>query len=131
LSPWSNQICQIHQEQLGPVFVDAVLTKRCGTPCRPLLVGVLGGISGNDNIITMQGVRTGIGPVADPYADASFPNFFGCSEEKFTAKSTITINPGVYCGGIGLNAGANVTLNPASTTGMGRAIRQRLSNTHR
>jgi hypothetical protein len=77
-----------------------------------LSVGVVGGVSGNAGITTTQGVRTRVGPVADPYASYSFPNFFGCSQQKFTAKSTITIDPGVYCDGISLNAGANVTLNP-------------------
>ena len=44
--------------------------------------------------------------------NASFPAFTGCTEQNFTAKNTITISPGVYCEGIKLNAGANVTLNP-------------------
>jgi hypothetical protein len=77
-----------------------------------LSIGVVGGVSGNAGITTTQGIRTGIGPVADPYASYSFPNFFDCSQQKFTAKSTVTIDPGVYCDGISLNAGANVTLNP-------------------
>ena len=76
-----------------------------------LSVGVVGGISGNTSITTTLGIQTGIGPVLDPYADAYFPNFSGCKETKFTAKNKITIDPGVYCGGISLNAGADVTLN--------------------
>lgn len=77
-----------------------------------LSVGVVGGISGTENLTTMQGVATGVGPVKDPYANDSFPNFFGCNQENFTAKSPITIDPGVYCGGMKINAGAQVTLNP-------------------
>ncbi len=77
-----------------------------------LSVGVVGGVSGNAAITTTQGIRTGLGPVADPYANDSFPKFVGCDQQKFTAKSAVTINPGVYCDGISLNAGANVTLNP-------------------
>lgn len=77
-----------------------------------LSIGVVGGISGNAGIMTNQSVRTGIGPVIDPYANDSFPNFFGCSKENYSAKSTETIDSGVYCGGMQLNAGANVTLNP-------------------
>src|SRR6185437_4705428 len=30
----------------------------------------------------------------------------------YSAKSTVTLDPGVYCGGMQFNAGANVTLNP-------------------
>ena len=77
-----------------------------------LSVGVVGGISGTSGITTTQGIETGMSPVTDPYASVSPPSFSGCSETNFTAKNTVTINPGVYCGGIGLNANANVTLNP-------------------
>lgn len=77
-----------------------------------LSVGVVGGVSGADSIITTQGIRTGIAPLADPYANVAFPNFATCDNQNFTAKSTMTIDPGVYCGGIGVNAGAELTLNP-------------------
>jgi len=56
-------------------------------------------------------VRTGQTPVADPYVNDGYPNFTGCSHNDFSAKNTVTIDPGVYCGGISLNANANVTLN--------------------
>ena len=35
-----------------------------------------------------------------------------CLKNNYTEKNTVTINPGVYCGGMKLNAGADVTLNP-------------------
>jgi Flp pilus assembly protein TadG len=75
-----------------------------------LSVGVVGNLTGSSNITTTQGIRTGAGAVPDPYADASYPAFFDCTQQNFNAKSTITISAGVYCGGISLNAGANVTL---------------------
>jgi hypothetical protein len=77
-----------------------------------LSVGVVGGISGAANIVTQQGIKTGVGPVTDPYAADSFPSFSGCSDHNFTANKNVSINPGVYCGGIGVNAGAQLTLNP-------------------
>jgi Flp pilus assembly protein TadG len=77
-----------------------------------LSVGVVGGISGTSGITTTQGIETGMSPVSDPYGNVSPPSFSGCSHTNFTAKTTVTIYPGVYCGGIGLNANANVTLNP-------------------
>ncbi len=88
------------------------LTAGGSTKVSALSVGVVGGISGADNIITTQGIRTGIAPLADPYADVAVPNFATCDNQNFTAKSTMTIDPGVYCGGIGVNAGAELTLNP-------------------
>jgi len=75
-------------------------------------VGVVGGIGSSTGISATNGVRTGIAPVADPYADVTMPVVGGCDEHNFTAKNTETINPGVYCGGIGVNANAVLTLNP-------------------
>ncbi len=77
-----------------------------------LAVGVVGGVSGTSNIVTQQGIFTGLGPIVDPYADVAVPSFSGCTQTNFKAQSTITIDPGVYCNGMKLNAGANVTLNP-------------------
>ena len=76
-------------------------------------VGVVGGVApGSNGLTAEQGIRTGIGPVADPYVDATFPVFSGCTEQNFKAKDSVTIDPGVYCGGISINAGAELTLNP-------------------
>ena len=77
-----------------------------------LSVGVVGNLTGTENITTTAGIRTGVAPIVDPYAYHSFPAFGGCTENNFNGKNTITINPGVYCGGISINAGAVVTLNP-------------------
>lgn len=77
-----------------------------------LSVGVVGNLSGASNITTTAGIRTGISVVADPYASASFPSFGGCTNQNYSAKSTVTISPGVYCGGLTINAGADVTLSP-------------------
>jgi Flp pilus assembly protein TadG len=76
-----------------------------------LSVGVVGGVSGAASINSSNGIKTGIGPLADPYANDSYPNFSGCSQTNFTGKNTATIDPGVYCGGMSFNANANVTLN--------------------
>ena len=75
-----------------------------------LSVGVVGGISGN--VTTTQGVRTGVSPLPDPYAKVAVPFYSGCNETNFSAKNKVTINPGVYCGGMQFNANADVTFNP-------------------
>jgi len=90
----------------------AALTVGGSASISALSVGVVGGVSGSNGITTTQGIKTGIGPVADPYADVSFPNFFGCNQHNYHTAKTETIDPGVYCGGIKVDAGANVTLNP-------------------
>lgn len=75
-------------------------------------VGVVGGISGAASITTTAGIATHYGRVADPYAASNFPAVGPCNFNNYTAKAVVTINPGVYCGGIQLNAGAVVTMNP-------------------
>jgi hypothetical protein len=75
-------------------------------------VGVVGGISGAENITASNGITTGRSPVSDPYAKFSFPSLSGCTESNLMVKETVTLNPGVYCGGIKVNAGASVSLNP-------------------
>src|SRR5256885_1856977 len=75
-------------------------------------IGVVGGIGSSTGITTVNGLRTRISPVADPYADVPAPIYSGCDQHNYTARNTVTINPGVYCGGIGVNANAVLTLNP-------------------
>ena len=75
-------------------------------------INVSGGISGRDKITATGSIVTGASPIADPYASVSKGSFSGCDYTNATAKNTVTLNPGVYCQGLSLNAGANVTLNP-------------------
>lgn len=75
-------------------------------------VNTVGGIPSTSGITTTDGIATGQPPINDPYADASFGSFTGCDKNNFVAKEVTIISPGVYCGGMSLNAGANVTLLP-------------------
>lgn len=48
----------------------------------------------------------------DPLADRPAPEFAGCDHMAYTvAKGTITLSPGVYCGGLTVSGSADVTLN--------------------
>jgi hypothetical protein len=89
----------------------AALTVGGSAALTALSVGVVGGISGS-SITTTNGILTGQAAIADPYASVTFAAFSGCDQHNYSEKNTATINPGVYCGGIKLNAGANVTLSP-------------------
>jgi len=75
-------------------------------------VGVVGNISGKGAISATNGIGTGVSPIHDPYAAMNFPAFSGCTDHNLTVKNDTTISPGVYCGGIQVNAGATLTLNP-------------------
>lgn len=75
-------------------------------------VSVVGGVSGADHITTTDGVRTGTRSFPDPYSKLSTPPFSGCAQTNYIGKGRQTIGPGVYCGGMKINAGANITLSP-------------------
>ena len=90
----------------------AALTVSGSARIEALSVGVVGDVSGNTSVITTEGVRTGMTPVDDPYKDVQIPSFGACTEQKFNPKDEVTINPGVYCNGVIINAGAVVTFSP-------------------
>jgi Flp pilus assembly protein TadG len=73
---------------------------------------VVGNVSGSSHFTTTQGLHTGSQAAADPYANVPLPTYSGCDSNNLTIKNTQTISPGVYCGGLQLNAGANVTMQP-------------------
>jgi Flp pilus assembly protein TadG len=76
-------------------------------------VAVTGGVSGLSKITTTAGVMANTGTaVADPYASTPTPAYSGCNYNSYSAQGVVTLNPGVYCGGLSVNAGAVVTLNP-------------------
>jgi hypothetical protein len=75
-------------------------------------VYVHGTIAGMDKITTTGKTKTGANPIDDPYASTPMGSFSGCDFNNKSVKNTATLNPGVYCGGLSLNAGANVTLKP-------------------
>jgi hypothetical protein len=75
-------------------------------------VGVVGGISGGQNVSTVNGTVTGYHIVTDPYASVVPPSFNGCNYTNYSTHAVVAINPGVYCGGVSLGAGAQVTMTP-------------------
>ena len=77
-----------------------------------LFAGVVGGISGSQNITTVNGTVTGYHTVPDPYANVAPPAFGGCDYTNYSTHGTVVLSHGVYCGGMELGAGAVVTLLP-------------------
>jgi Flp pilus assembly protein TadG len=83
-------------------------------------IGAVGAFSGQANMTAPDGFTHG-GVIADPYAYVTPPaysgpnapfQFSGCDQKNFSSHTTQTIYPGVYCGGMKLAAGANVTMAP-------------------
>ena len=58
--------------------------------------------------------KTGCPPIADPLASRPAPTIpYSClATDLVVSNSTVTLNPGAYCGGLKITAGAQVTLNP-------------------
>src|ERR1041385_3607062 len=78
-------------------------------------VSTVGNVSGSANITTTDGINTGGSAAADPYAGVAnqvAPTGSGCDQTNYSTHGTVTLSPGVYCGGLDLGAGAVVTLNP-------------------
>ena len=75
-------------------------------------IGTVGKASLSGNVITTDGIRTGLFPISDPYYDATYPSFSGCTQTHLNVNKSTTIDPGVYCDGLTVNAGATLTLNP-------------------
>jgi Flp pilus assembly protein TadG len=91
---------------------DTALTVGGSATVQADFVGVVGGMGSSSGITATHGIRTRISPVQDPYADVQAPSYGACNENNYKAKNTETISPGVYCGGIDVNANAVLTLNP-------------------
>lgn len=75
-------------------------------------IGAVGGVSIGGSVSTTAKPITGLRPLTDPYENVDFPSFEGCTASNLSVKTTTTIDPGVYCQGISVNAGATLNLNP-------------------
>lgn len=78
-------------------------------------ISVVGGTNtaGGGTIKTTNGISTGVSPLSDPLSSVSIPSFSGCTQRNLQVNNTtMTINPGVYCGGIKLVSSAKLTMNP-------------------
>jgi len=78
-------------------------------------VGVVGELSGASNITSVNGIRTGMHPIDDPYANVSPPLKPSCSNGKINVNSNgkvTTLNPGCYSGDISVSTGATLHLDP-------------------
>jgi hypothetical protein len=77
---------------------------------------IVGGVtdSGSSKIVATNGITTGAAPTADPYNGTTVPTVGSCDHTNFSAGGTVTLTPGVFCGGFKLTSGANVTLSPGT-----------------
>ena len=85
-------------------------------------VDIVGGYSGT---INSSKITTGIKPVSDPLFYVPAPSYTpgSCDYINYSVSSgTVTLNKGVYCGGITIGGTAAVTLNPGTYILMGGGL---------
>lgn len=73
------------------------------------MIGVTGGSSGT--AINPSPIR-GTVPVDDPYASLPVPETGACLMTGATIKTSQSLSPGTYCGGLTIKTGATATLKP-------------------
>ena len=73
----------------------------------------VGAVSDHNNYAPTP--RSGCKAMADPYKSLAGPFYSGCDYNDQSIKNkTVTLNPGVYCGGLNIQANANVTFSPGT-----------------
>ncbi len=94
---------------------DGALTESGRNSCLTATkVMVVGGMSG-DCIETSEGAVEGANPVDDPFATLEEPSVGPCDHNakvRIGNGDVTTLSPGVYCGGIEVVSGGNVTFSP-------------------
>jgi hypothetical protein len=71
--------------------------------------------AGPGAITTTQGITTGAKLVADPLLAYDVPSYTACDHNNFSASgANKTLDPGVYCNGIGLAGNKTITFNPGN-----------------
>jgi Flp pilus assembly protein TadG len=76
--------------------------------------------SGQASLNTTNGTFTGAQPANDPYADVPIPSYSTTCDSSHTNYSvsgsdkSVSLAPGVFCGGLSVSGGASVTLSPGT-----------------
>ena len=80
------------------------------------VVDVVGNVNISGGSTITPTPTTGVSPTSDPLAKLPAPTFSGChgGTSKSISATTATLSPDVYCGGITVSGGANVTFNPGN-----------------
>lgn len=70
-------------------------------------------VSGAGTLASTEAPRTGARTQSDPYADLELPTDpVGCTKSNYKPDDGETLSPGRYCGGLTINAGREVNLDP-------------------
>ena len=75
-------------------------------------------VKGGASTFEYDSLKTNASQVVDPYADWEVPVFDACSKNdikngmSISSSGTVTLNPGVYCGGLKISGNNNIVFNP-------------------
>jgi Flp pilus assembly protein TadG len=86
--------CSLYDNSNSPTAFTAGGSSRI----EALSVGIVGGISGRDNVTTTQGIKTGLTPLVDPYAGVPNPAESGTVQSACNGQcshGTATLDPGI------------------------------------
>jgi hypothetical protein len=103
--------CNLYDNSSGGPALDVTGTASVNAN----MVSVVGTVSGASSVTATNGIRTGVRPMADPYASFSPPTMPSCDPANYTINSngkTTSLSPGCYSGNITINAGASLSLAP-------------------
>ncbi|HEY3839876.1 MAG TPA: TadE/TadG family type IV pilus assembly protein, partial [Bryobacteraceae bacterium] len=74
-------------------------------------LSVVGGSVVSNNATVSPTPVIGSSSIDDPLASIPAPTFSGCDYTNLQPKGTVTLSPGVYCGGLKVASGSTVTFN--------------------
>jgi hypothetical protein len=101
--------CSVYANSTSPSAIRA----DGGSKITSLLTCTAGGYRGYGSNYAPSAPLTDCPRVPDPLADRPPPVVESCPKKPLKIKKqTTTLNPGTYCGGLYIENGANVTLNP-------------------
>ena len=91
---------------------DRALTASGGAVVNATSIDVAGNYTSSGGAVLSPAPVTGASPESDPLAYLTPPNAGACSENNWSVSggASVSIGPGVYCGGITISGGSSVTL---------------------
>jgi hypothetical protein len=91
---------------------------------------VVGGVETHYNLTPNP--TTGVSPITDPLASLPVPASapYTCTKTDYSPKGNVTLDPGVYCGGIQVGSNSTYTLNPGRYILVGSGLSTQSTNSN-
>ena len=93
---------------------SAALNVQGSAKLNVLSLKVVGGAVLSNNATVSPTPLTGMYPVEDPFKSLPAPDYAGCDYTNLQPHGTVTLSPGVYCGGLKISSGSTITFSPGN-----------------